>query len=191
MDSIDRQPHLITPTLHLRPLQPGDWDALYAVASDPAIWSLHPASDRWREPVFRDFFQQALDSGGALVAIDPATGLVIGSSRFDLTRARVGEMEIGWTFLARRYWGGATNAVMKRAMISHALGFVERVIFVVGEHNLRSRRAMEKIGGVLTERRIESAGGAPGRSVVYAIDRENFRSGPLMAGVAAASRAAG
>ena len=78
MDSIERQPHLITPTLHLRPLLHGDWDALYAVASDPAIWALHPAHDRWREPVFHKFFQQALDSGGALVAIDPAQGEIIG-----------------------------------------------------------------------------------------------------------------
>lgn len=180
MDSIERQPHLITPTLHLRPLRPGDWDALYAVASDPAIWALHPAHDRWQEAVFRGFFRQGLDSGGALVAIDPAHGEIIGASRFDLGRAAPGEMEIGWTFLARRYWGGAMNAVMKRAMIGHALRFVDRVIFVVGEGNLRSRRAMEKIGGLLTERIIESSG-SPGRHVVYAIDRANFQAGPLMA----------
>ncbi len=189
MDSIERQPHLITPSLHLRPMRPGDWDALYAVASDPAIWAQHPAHDRWREPVFRAFFQQALDSGGALVAIDPARGEIIGSSRFDLKRAGPGELEIGWTFLARRYWGGEMNAVMKRAMIGHALCFVDRVIFVVGEGNLRSRRAMEKIGGVLTERIIEPMGGAQGRHVVYAIDRGNFHSGPLMAGAAQAVRA--
>ena len=189
MDSIKRQPHLITPSLHLRPLRPADWDALYAVASDPAIWTQHPAHDRWREPVFRAFFQQALESGGALVAIDPAPGEIIGSSRFDLTRAAPGEMEIGWTFLARRHWGGAMNAVMKRAMIGHALGFVERVIFVVGEGNLRSRRAMEKIGGVLTARIIEPVGSVQGRHVVYAIDRENFRSGPLMARAAQPVRA--
>lgn len=188
MDSIERQPHLITPTLHLRPLLHGDWDALYAVASDPAIWALHPAHDRWREPVFHKFFQQALDSGGALVAIDPAQGEIIGSSRFDLARAGPGEMEIGWTFLARRYWGGAMNAVLKRTMIGHALRFVDRVIFVVGEGNLRSRRAMEKIGGVLTERIVESSG-SPGRHVVYAIDRANFQAGPLMAVVEPAGAA--
>jgi RimJ/RimL family protein N-acetyltransferase len=180
MDNIERQPLLITPRLHLRPLRPDDWEALYAVASDPLIWALHPAHDRWQEPVFRGFFSQALESGGALVAIDPAHGGIIGSSRYDLTRAAPGEMEIGWTFLARRYWGGTMNAVMKRAMIGHALRFVRRVIFVVGENNLRSRRAMEKIGGVLTERIIEVPGSPQGRHVVYAIDREGFRAGPLM-----------
>ncbi|MFO7324596.1 MAG: GNAT family N-acetyltransferase [Pseudomonadota bacterium] len=182
MDSIDRQPHLVSPQLHLRPLRPDDWDPLYAVAGDPLIWELHPASDRWQKPVFRQFFEQALASGGALAAIDPAHGGIIGSSRYDLARAGPGEVEIGWTFLARRYWGGAMNAVMKRMMLTHAFRYVPRVIFVVGEHNLRSRRAMEKIGGVLTDRIVEVPGSTQGRHVVYAIDREAFWHGPLMDG---------
>jgi RimJ/RimL family protein N-acetyltransferase len=178
--SIDRQPHLTTPRLHLRPLRPEDWYALYAVASDPLIWVLHPAHDRWQEPVFREYFEQALASGGALAVIDPAHGGIIGSSRYGLDRALAGEMEIGWTFLARRYWGGAMNAELKRAMLTHAFRYVERVIFVVGEHNLRSRRAMEKIGACLTDRVLANATRSPGRHVVYAIDREAFVDGPLM-----------
>lgn len=174
MEPIDRQPTLIHPQLRLRPLERHDWDALFAVASDPLIWALHPASDRWQEPVFRQFFEQALASGGALVAIDPAHGGIIGSSRYDLSRSSPGEMEIGWTFLARRYWGGATNAMMKQLMLGHAFRFVGRVIFVVGERNLRSRRAMEKVGGRLTARIIEMPGSPQGRHVVYAIDRDDF-----------------
>jgi RimJ/RimL family protein N-acetyltransferase len=176
MESIDRQPTLIHPQLHLRPLGREDWNALYAVASDPLVWALHPASDRWQEPVFRQFFEQALASGGALVAIDPAHGGIIGSSRYDLSRAGPGELEIGWTFLARKYWGGAMNAVMKQLMLAHAFRFVPRVIFVVGERNLRSRRAMEKVGGRLTDRIIELPGSPQGRHVVYAIDRDDFKT---------------
>jgi RimJ/RimL family protein N-acetyltransferase len=182
MDTIDRQPRLSAARLQLRPLRPEDWEALYAVAADPLLWASHPASDRWQEPVFRRFFQQALDSGGALVVIDPAHGGIIGSSRYDLARAAPGEMEIGWTFLARSYWGGAMNRELKRMMLAHAFRFVPRVIFVVGEHNLRSRRAMEKIGGRLTERIIGVPGSSQGRHVVYAIDREGFAAGPLCAG---------
>jgi RimJ/RimL family protein N-acetyltransferase len=180
MDNIDRQPFLISPRLHLRPLLPADWPALYAVASDPLLWTLHPAHDRWQEPVFREFFNQALASGGALAVIDPADGGIIGSSRYGLDRALAGEMEIGWTFLARRYWGGAMNTELKRTMLTHAFKYVGRVIFIVGEHNLRSRRAMEKIGGILTDRVLENATRSPGRHVVYAVDREAFAAGPLM-----------
>lgn len=177
MTTLDRQPTLEAPQLRLRPMRPDDWEPLYAVACDPQLWALHPSSDRWQEPVFRDYFAQGLASGGALVAIDPAHGGIIGSSRYGLDRAGPGEVEIGWTFLARRYWGGAMNAVMKRLMIAHALATMERAIFVVGENNLRSRRAMQKIGAQLTDRIVEAPSG---RHVVYAIDREGFAAGPLM-----------
>lgn len=189
-ESIDRQPTLTHPALLLRPLRREDRDALFAVASDRLIWAQHPASDRWQEPVFARFFEEALAGGGALVAIDPAHGGIIGSSRYDLTRVRPGEMEIGWTFLARRYWGGATNAVMKRLMLAHAFGFVGRVVFLVGEGNLRSRRAMEKIGAQLT-RRVVRIPGMPGWNVVYEIDADSFAHGPLMRAGAGPCRAEG
>jgi N-acetyltransferase len=178
--TFDPQPSLSAPGVELRPLRAEDWEGLFAVAADPDIWALHPAHDRWREPVFRRFFDDALKSGGALVALDPGSREIIGSSRFDFGRVDPGEVEIGWTFLDRRYWGGATNAAMKRLMIGHALESFERVIFLVGDTNLRSRRAMEKIGGVLTERVQEAEmAGKTVRHVIYAIDRAGFASGPL------------
>lgn len=174
------QPTLLHPLVKLRPLVADDWDALYAVASDPLIWAVHPAHDRWQEPVFRRFFADALGSGGALVAIDPATHVIIGSSRFDPRRAEPGEVEIGWTFLARSYWGGPTNAAMKSLMVGHALTQFDRVIFIVGEGNVRSRRAMEKIGAQLTPREhyVEMAG-QTARHVIYTMDRAGFARGPL------------
>ena len=142
----DPQPTLTGPLLELRPLRPADFDALYAVARDPLIWEQHPDSDRWQEPVFRRFFQGALDSGGALVAIDRATGRVIGSSRYHPFGDDGRTIEIGWTFLAREYWGGRYNGEMKRLMLEHAFRSFDRVVFVIGPDNVRSRRAVEKIG---------------------------------------------
>ena len=178
---MDRQPVLEGQRLLLRPLRDNDWDALYAVASDPQIWAVHPAHDRWQEPVFRAYFDQGLASGGALAVIERASGQVVGSSRYDSYAAvEGGSVEIGWTFLARRLWGGGFNAEMKRLMLAHALQSVERVEFRVGESNTISRRAMEKIGGVLTDREdISIRAGVPQRHVIYEIDREGFASGPL------------
>lgn len=174
------QPTLRDDIVSLRPLTAADWQPLFAVASDPLLWSQHPAQDRWQEPVFRLFFEQGLASGGALIAADSATGQIIGTSRYDRARAGPGEVEIGWTMLARERWGGPTNAAMKRLMLGHALQTFERVIFLVGEDNLRSRRALDKIGARLTDRtdRVEVAG-RPVCYVVYAIDRPGFESGPL------------
>ena len=82
MSPIDRQPTLVGELLELRPLTAADFTALYRVASDPLIWEQHPERHRYEEPTFRAFFEDALGSGGALVAIDRATGRIIGSSRF-------------------------------------------------------------------------------------------------------------
>lgn len=172
---MDRQPHLTGELIALRPATPDDFDALFAVASDPLIWELHPAHDRWQEPVFHQFFANGLASGGMLIAIDRASGAVIGSSRYDFGRAGPGEVEIGWTFLARSHWGGRYNAEMKALMLNHAFAAVDRAIFLIGESNVRSRRAIEKIGGYLTprEHRAEMAG-KPVVHVVYAIDRASY-----------------
>ncbi|MBY0342457.1 MAG: GNAT family N-acetyltransferase [Sphingomonadales bacterium] len=179
---LDRQPVLEGEHVSLRPLHPADWDALFAVASDPLIWAQHPAHDRWQEPVFRAFFDDALANGGALLAIDTASGAVIGSSRFQgLEEADGGSVEIGWTFLARHCWGGRHNHEMKRLMLAHALASVAEVRFLVGEGNTRSRRALENIGAKLTDRREERimAGGEIIPHLTYVITRESFAKGPL------------
>ena len=104
---MDRQPRLEGPTLRLRPLEPGDRDALYAVASDRELWALHPAHDRWQRPVFDAMFDEALANGGALAVIDKASGRIVGSSQYRPSTAEAGAREIGWTFLTRALWGGA------------------------------------------------------------------------------------
>lgn len=167
---LNRQPCLVGELIELRPATAADRAALYAVARDPAIWGQHPMHDRWREPVFGAFFDAGLASGGMLVAIDRADGRIIGSSRYDLDRARPDEVEIGWTFLARSHWGGRYNGEMKRLMLDHAFTTVARAIFLIGEDNIRSRRAVERIGGRLTDRTYRSAPDAP-LHVIYAIDR--------------------
>lgn len=171
-DTMDRQPHLVGDLVELRPARASDFHALFAVASDPLIWEVHPANDRWQEPVFRRLFDDGLASGGMLVAIDRATGAIIGSSRYDFGRAEPGEVEVGWTYLARSHWGGRYNAEMKALMLGHAFASVERVILLVGETNYRSRRAVEKIGCYLIprEHRVEMAGRTV-THVVYAVDR--------------------
>lgn|SRR5262249_2953661 len=142
----DLQPNLKGELVELRPLRPEDWDALFAVASDPLIWEQHPERDRYEKDVFQVFFREALESGGAFVVIDRSSQQIIGSTRFYGYDPEKSEIEIGWTFLARKYWGGRYNAEMKRLLLNHAFKFVETVMFFVGEKNFRSQKAMEKIG---------------------------------------------
>ena len=146
--SFDLQPHLKGELIELRPLTPADWQDLFAVASDPLIWEQHPESDRYKEDVFKIFFSEALESGGAFAIIDKKNEQIIGSTRFFGYDAEKSEIEIGWTFLARKYWGGRYNRELKQLMMDHAFKFVENVIFYVGENNIRSQKATEKIGGI-------------------------------------------
>lgn len=142
------QPTLTGDLVVMRPTISEDWDSMYAVASDPLIWEQHPANDRWQEGEFRKYFADALASGGGLTILDKATGEIIGASRYYGHAPERDEIEIGWTFLARSYWGGAYNHEIKRLMCTHIHHFVSCAIFLVGEGNLRSQRAMAKIGGV-------------------------------------------
>ena len=172
MTEPDRQPTLEGELVRLRPTTADDWHALFAVATDPLLWEVHPAHDRWREPVFRAYFDAGLASGGALTIVDKATGVVIGGSRYDNWKPDADEIEIGWTYLARSHWGGAYNRETKTLMLGHIHRFVRTVVFTVGETNLRSRRAMEKIGGVLrpgVEHRLMAGEMKP--HVIYEIRR--------------------
>jgi RimJ/RimL family protein N-acetyltransferase len=177
---MDRQPVLESERLLLRPLTPDDWDALYSVAADPLVWEVHPAHDRWQEPVFHAFFDEALAEGGALLAIRKADGRAVGSSQFRACPIEPDEIEIGWTFLARECWGTGLNPEMKRLMLGHALAEFPRVLFRIGETNVRSRKAIEAVGGQLTEM-VEDGEykGVAVRHVVYEIDRAGFATGPL------------
>lgn len=180
MVTLDRQPRLTHPALTLRPATAADWPALFAAAHDPGIWAGHPANDRWQEPVFRAFFEDGLASGGMLVAIDPASGQIVGSSRFDFGRCQPGEVEIGWTFLARSHWGSKANHIMKALMTGHALAAVGSVMFMIGETNMRSRTAIERIGAVLTTRTlVANLSTGPVTHVIYTIDGAGFAAGPL------------
>src|SRR2546427_10784152 len=127
----DRQPVLKGDLLELRPLRSEDFHDLYVVASAPLIWEQHPVRDRYREEVFKEFFREALESDGTLIAIDRNNRRVIGSSRFHGYNEEKSEIEIGWTFLARSHWGGMYNKEMKQLMLRHAFRFVNTVIFLV------------------------------------------------------------
>jgi RimJ/RimL family protein N-acetyltransferase len=162
--TFELQPTLKGDLVELRPLRPEDFDALYAVAADPLVWEQHPSHDRWKEEVFREFFRGALASGGAFLVLDLRDGRVIGSSRFHRYDAARSEIEIGWTFLARSHWGGRYNREMKRLMLRHAFRFVTSVVFLVGSKNLRSQRAMEKIGAIRDGMRPDARGG---ESIVF------------------------
>src|SRR5207237_4853239 len=138
----------------------------------------HPESDRYQPKVFQRFFDGALESKGAFAIIERKSGRMIGSSRYcnlDLTNR---EVEVGWTFLEREFWGGTYNRELKQLMLDHAFRFVDRVVFVVGEQNFRSQKALTKIGAkFLKKTQLPARDGTMTPNVVFAITCSSPRNG--------------
>lgn len=139
------QPTLQDDFVLIRPLQESDYEALYAVASDPLVWEQHPNNDRYKKEVFDVLFAEAMQTNAAFVFVDKMNDEVIGSSRYKWY-AESEELEIGWTFFARRCWGGRYNFAVKCLMLNYAFTLVDAVIFHVGITNFRSQKAVSKLG---------------------------------------------
>jgi RimJ/RimL family protein N-acetyltransferase len=173
------QPRLENELIKIEPLEAGDFENLYAVASDPLIWEQHPSRDRYQRPVFENFFRGAMASGGAFRVMDNTNGELIGSTRYcdhDETKRQI---SVGYTFIARSRWGRRFNHALKTLMLDHAFQYVDRVNFQVGVNNWRSRKAMEKLGSIYIGEQLVSYSGEPAHpNVVFKIDAAEWANRP-------------
>lgn len=175
MTEFNFQPILSGELIAMRPYSDDDFEGLYAVAADPLIWEVHPVPERAERKYFKANTDDALSDKGGLVAIERTTSRIVGFSRFSQVYVGPAEIEIGWSFLSRHLWGGQHNRDMKRIMLAHALTTFPRVIFRVGESNIRSCRAMEKIGGIrIPWDETITALGRDMRFIAYEVTREIF-----------------
>lgn len=165
---------MVGPRITVRPVSDEDRASMFEAASDPEIWVQHPDRLRYTEEGFGAYFNGALESGSAFAFVENESGRVIGSSRYYGHDEEKREIEIGWTFLAREFWGGSYNLEIKTLMLKHAFLYVDTVVFWVGEDNTRSRRAMEKIGGVLREGIYKRDAAGDAAHVIYEISREDW-----------------
>ena len=154
--SVFRLP-LQTERFFLEPLTPKDFNALYAVASDPLLWEQHPEADRWKRSKFQHFFQDGLTNDlGCFVIKEKRSGRPAGSSRFYGYDAADRCIRIGYTFIARELWGTAANREIKEAMLMRAFNVVNRGFFDIGPQNFRSIAAVKKLGAVFSHDESDS-----------------------------------
>ncbi|MBO9595803.1 MAG: GNAT family N-acetyltransferase [Niabella sp.] len=166
------QPVLEHPHVKLIPLKAEDFERLYAVASDPAIWQMHPNKDRYQRKVFETFFEGALQSGGAFLCQAMPAGAVAGSTRFYNYDPTEHSIFIGYTFYATRFWGTGLNTEVKQLMLEYIFRFVRTVYFHIGAENYRSQKAIEKLGAVKLREEWVAYYGEPDRlNFVYSIHR--------------------
>lgn len=159
----------------LIPLQQGDFAALYEVASDPEVWKQHPNKDRYQKEVFRNFFTGAMESKGAFKIIEKASGNILGSTRFYDYDEEDNSIFIGYTFYGTDSWGKGINRKIKKLMLDYIFGFMNQVHFHVGKDNIRSQKAMEKLGAhAIAEQEVAYFGEPSRTNIVYEIKKENW-----------------
>lgn len=141
-----------TPTLEnsmvqLRALSPGDYEALFEVASEPKLWEHHPLQNGYTKTGFALFFEEAVTVGSLLIT-DRKTNTVIGCTRMYGHNEQESSVVIGHTFIGSAYWGKGYNQSIKQLMLDYAFTKVKRVLFYVVQDNRRSQKALQKIGAI-------------------------------------------
>lgn len=173
----DLQPnHLKNNLISLFPLQENDFEELYAVANDELLWEQHPNKLRYQRAVFQNFFEGAMLSGGAFLIRDNKTNEVVGSSRFydynEDENSTETSVLIGYTFIGRKFWGNNYNKSLKKLMLDYAFEHVNKVYFHIGAFNIRSQKAIEKIGAIkVDEFEVEYYGEDSKLNFVYLIEK--------------------
>ena len=168
------QPTLTGETISLRALREDDFDDLYACASDKKIWEGHPSSNRYKYSEFTSYFKASIESQACVVIVDKQRNEIIGLSRYYQVNTIPDDISIGFTFLARNYWGGDTNRELKKLMIDYALQYFPAVWLHVGLTNIRSQKATLKIGARFIGEDTLEIGGSVGQWLCYRVTKESW-----------------
>lgn len=170
---INLQPnHLKNEFIYLVPLKENDFEILFSIANDPLIWEQHPQKNRYKKEVFIDYFDSAIASNGAFLVYDVLTNNLIGSSRFYNYKAINKSIFIGFTFIIKSYWGTPYNHALKKLMLDYAFKFVNDVFFDIGINNIRSQKAIEKLGAIkINSGNAEFTDDLPIKNYLYKISK--------------------
>lgn len=170
------QPILENGNFKLIPLQENDFERLFSVASDPKVWEQHPNKERYKREVFENFFKGAMESKGAFLILDKNSDEVLGSTRFYDFDEKDKSILIGYTFYGTSSWGKNINPQVKKLMLDYIFRFVEKVIFHVGKDNIRSVKAMTKLGAENSgEEEVAYFGEDSKINVVFQIKRGDWK----------------
>lgn len=153
--------------VRLEALEERHLPALRAQCHDPALWEFTFGDSPFADDASASAWLRAAREDPkmhAFAIIDTTTGATIGSTRFLEIEPAHRKLEIGWTFLAPRYWRTHVNTACKLLLMRYAFEECNavRMQFKAEAKNLRSRRALEGIGatceGVLRNFRIRPDG---------------------------------
>lgn len=149
---IDNSTELNGTLVQLVPLKTDHFDALLEVAADKRIWAHYTLdgsnAERLRLALNDGLLERQKGTQFPLVIVEKNNNRLIGSTRLLELQQVHRKLEIGWTWLHPDFWGTAINLECKLLLLSfcfETLG-ATRVQLRTDENNIRSRKAIEKIG---------------------------------------------
>lgn len=154
--------------VRLEPLDQRHAPDLLSAAADPDIWAFLPAYQPKSLAGMQAWIAEARSGAGEeqipFAIVRRSNGRAVGSTRFLEIRRDSRALEIGWTWLGKEVQRSAVNTECKLLLLTHAfeeLGAL-RVQLKTDRRNLRSQRAIERLGavkeGVLRKQRINHDG---------------------------------
>ncbi|MCB0535192.1 MAG: GNAT family N-acetyltransferase [Lewinellaceae bacterium] len=149
---IDNSTELNGTLVQLAPLKTDHFDALLEVAADKRIWTHYTLdgskAERLRSALNDGLLEWQKGTQFPFVIVEKSSNRLIGSTRLLELQQVHRKLEIGWTWLHPDYWGTAINLECKLLLLTfcfETLG-ATRVQLRTDENNLRSWKAIEKIG---------------------------------------------
>jgi RimJ/RimL family protein N-acetyltransferase len=143
--------------VYLETLQQEHMDILKSLAQDARLWEYTKTilvNDTFEEQ-FQRYMHTAFDernTGGqhSFVIRQASDNAVIGMTRFYKIEASQKRLSIGYTWYVPGVWGQVHNKECKLLLLQYVFEKLrfQRVEFEVAHQNLRSQKAVEKIGGV-------------------------------------------
>ncbi len=153
-------PMIVEPvTLHgryvrLEPLTTQHFDRLWAIGQDAELWQWTPyhinTPDKMHAYIKAALDAQAIGTALPFVTIWQATNEIVGSTRFGNIDAANHRVEIGWTWIDRRWQRTPVNTEAKFLMLQHAFEMWHciRVEIKTDQMNEKSQRAIERLGAL-------------------------------------------
>lgn len=169
----------------LVPMEIDHIDGLFAAAQDPRIWDYMFAKvetvDDMKRIVKEALSAKEIGLEFPFTVIDRTTDQIVGSTRFLNIATAHRRLEIGWTWYHPSVWRTRVNTECKYLLLRHCFETLGafRVEFKTDARNVRSRRAIERLGavkeGILRKHRINQDG-SNGDTVIYSIVLDEWES---------------
>lgn len=143
--------------IYLELLQPEDVPQLKTLAFDARLWEYTKTLliNETFDAQFDKYIATAFDPRNtgmqiSFVMRDAVTNNLIGMTRYYKIEPSQKRLSVGYTWYTPAYWGKVHNKECKLLLLQYAFDELhfQRVEFEVAHQNIRSQKAVEKIGGV-------------------------------------------